>query len=707
MSPMRRSHLVAAAVMIAAALSHTPVPSQAASEIDWNNKRDAARAHATAIQQAWSRLAAWIERRPREAALRADATDDPDLTGVRGPHIWLDGPNSQGLRAGQRFAVVTMGIPPDVRPTWNPVWTDRGLSFAFCDQVLAVYAEADVLRGTDMPTVAVEGGLQIIRGAEARGTPQSGYPSMTIPDCMRPSLLGADGLPANGHVALVATAIDPFHWTATKRRNEHDDWELPCTAAGHPATWRGKVRYAQTRPIELHPWARPPADMDRWPALCRDRPAAGGTFSYTGPVYGTVTGVLPEHGQCDPPGTANTHMSGAIVNDGCRAPTLIGGRRGARWHFFDTLCQEADTDGIVRDGSVWHGPRAGQGISPVPPGREGWDGVPYAPALPALPACSVRAIDCSDGGAPYSDGFDTPAGHNPGPGGSGSPGTRTLIEKRRALWKESEASVDSWTSGPGSGAWTWGTGPRYRREHDGGEGLGNKWFRRSFAGCYEQQIEHTCTCAAGYEASGAKVYWDFHPHDGRGRVFKGDNCACTFIPVWVDEDGDGQSDGVDTDGDGDADQSGPEGGTPGTPGSNAGEIGGIGGVDGGVTGGHTPGQSNSGSDGGGDGDGGCFLTTAVVERRGEADDGPTLTALREFRDRYMMTSPERMMMVAQYYRRAPAIVAAIPQDHPEWDWIGARIDEAVAAIRAGDDEAAFGMYVGAMRALDERWGSGD
>jgi len=105
----------------------------------------------------------------------------------------------------------------------------------------------------------------------------------------------------------------------------------------------------------------------------------------------------------------------------------------------------------------------------------------------------------------------------------------------------------------------------------------------------------------------------------------------------------------------------------------------------------------------GDSDGGCFLTTAIVERRGEADDGRTLTALREFRDRYMLAAPERVAMVAEYYAAAPKIVAAIPADHPEWDWIEERIDASVAAIRAGNDGEAFAIYVGAMRRLNDRW----
>ena len=53
------------------------------------------------------------------------------------------------------------------------------------------------------------------------------------------------------------------------------------------------------------------------------------------------------------------------------------------------------------------------------------------------------------------------------------------------------------------------------------------------------------------------------------------------------------------------------------------------------------GPTDAPGDGDGDGDGGCFLTTVVVEQRGEADDGPTLTAMRRFRDTYMQATPER------------------------------------------------------------------
>ena len=107
--------------------------------------------------------------------------------------------------------------------------------------------------------------------------------------------------------------------------------------------------------------------------------------------------------------------------------------------------------------------------------------------------------------------------------------------------------------------------------------------------------------------------------------------------------------------------------------------------------------------GGGDG-GGCFLTEAVVGQRGvEADDGPTLSALRAFRDGYMQESPERRALVERYYEIAPLIVAAIPDGHADWTWIGAQVDEAVAAIRAGEVDRVFDLYVAMVRRLEARW----
>ena len=111
-----------------------------------------------------------------------------------------------------------------------------------------------------------------------------------------------------------------------------------------------------------------------------------------------------------------------------------------------------------------------------------------------------------------------------------------------------------------------------------------------------------------------------------------------------------------------------------------------------------------GSGGGSSGGGGCFLTEAVVGKRGvEGDGGPTLTALRAFRDGYMQQTAERRELVDRYYDIAPRIVAAIPGYHDDWEWIGARVDEAVAAIGAGADDRACEIYVDMVRSLTGRW----
>ena len=152
----------------------------------------------------------------------------------------------------------------------------------------------------------------------------------------------------------------------------------------------------------------------------------------------------------------------------------------------------------------------------------------------------------------------------------------------------------------------------------------------------------------------------------------------------------------------------PGGGTPGggTPGT--GSSGPDGGQCGGTPSPTAPGEGTcgtpSGGAGGGNGGGGCFLTEAVAGKRGmEADDGPTLTTLRDFRDGYMQRTPERQALVRRYYEIAPRIVAAIPRGHTDWARIGAQVDEAVAAIGAGEDDRAFTIYVDMVRRLEERW----
>ena len=101
--------------------------------------------------------------------------------------------------------------------------------------------------------------------------------------------------------------------------------------------------------------------------------------------------------------------------------------------------------------------------------------------------------------------------------------------------------------------------------------------------------------------------------------------------------------------------------------------------------------------------GGCFLTTAVAVRRGELDDGPTLTTLRGFRDRWMSRTSHGRELIAEYYRIAPAIVAAIPAGDTEWDRIAARVDAARDMINAGRSRAAEDIYVALVERLKRDW----
>ena len=203
-------------------------------------------------------------------------------------------------------------------------------------------------------------------------------------------------------------------------------------------------------------------------------------------------------------------------------------------------------------------------------------------------------------------------------------------------------------------------------------------------------------CPAGYSGSrgyrrtvtmrGTQFPWDAAPvmQSIRGPwILDSDDCREIVEPDWGGPDGGGDPGG------------------PGGSGSSGGDS--CGSSDSADAGGDTCGGDGSGGGDGG-GSGGCFLTQAIVAHRGaEADNGPTLTALRAFRDGYMMRTAERRALVAEYYAIAPAIAAAIPRGHPDWDWIGGRIDAAAAAIGAGNEDAAFRTYVAMVRRLAARW----
>lgn len=96
------------------------------------------------------------------------------------------------------------------------------------------------------------------------------------------------------------------------------------------------------------------------------------------------------------------------------------------------------------------------------------------------------------------------------------------------------------------------------------------------------------------------------------------------------------------------------------------------------------------------GGGGCFITTAVCESRGEPDDCPTLTKLRAFRDGFMQENKHRQDLVRLYYDVAPKIVDRINargDRHAFIEYLYARfIVPACASIDHGNLLDAFNLY---------------
>ena len=644
----RRLPVIAATTAMIAALALSPAsPALAAGEsIDWDNPRDASRAHSSAIRSAWREMRLYILQRPSPPPGAVDPRTTPS------PIFWDD--------PGDVPAPAAAGMPASWAG-WQADWTTRGLGVRYCQDTLLVYAVDEILRGADQRTVQTEGRLQWITPGRAEGMPQHGRPGVNLPVCM-------SGLP-NGRVGLADSVLDPFAQTNTNTRLDYEESTVACIAP----EIGGGLTYRRGIPVELDArdgreifprrWERP-GDSHR----CQRR--AG----------------LPAKAQCVPSNSPNAENWELIVDD-CYEP--LGPPTGTPsdppdWLWDNRPCDSGDPDmtaGLtvatwcsqhswLNCGTATCGGPAG--LAPgtciasanCPPSHPTRDPDPSLPAVTWKESFwECRYLDKRDGA-----GWRDTAGRR-------RSATATTHEWRQTCYRrENEACPAPWDGGL----------LYYRRYGDG---------RRSHddvTQCW-QLIDDGCP--SGHSGSANHRLWG----DGRTSHYT-DTCA--FIPVWVDEDGDGQSDGVDSDGDGQADSDGG-GGTPGAPGS-PGSIGGIGGVDGGVTGGHTPGQSNPGGDGGDGGDS-CFLTTAVVGMRGEADDGPTLTAMRQLRDTFMQLTPERRAMVADYYKVAPAIVAAIPKGHGDWQWLEEQVDASAAAFRRGEQEASFEIMAGAVRRLYYRW----
>lgn len=107
-------------------------------------------------------------------------------------------------------------------------------------------------------------------------------------------------------------------------------------------------------------------------------------------------------------------------------------------------------------------------------------------------------------------------------------------------------------------------------------------------------------------------------------------------------------------------------------------------------------QASSAASAQASGGGGCFITTAVCESRGEPDDCPTLKKLRSFRDGYMQENKQRQDLVRLYYECAPKIVDRINVRKDRQNFIEYLywrfIVPACASIDHGDLRDAFNLY---------------
>lgn len=103
----------------------------------------------------------------------------------------------------------------------------------------------------------------------------------------------------------------------------------------------------------------------------------------------------------------------------------------------------------------------------------------------------------------------------------------------------------------------------------------------------------------------------------------------------------------------------------------------------------------------------CFITTAVCQSRGLADDCAELTAFRAFRDGYLRACPDGEALIDEYYNIAPGIVRCIELGEDS----GKKYDElrrvylepCYADLQNGRYESCKTRYVAMVRSLEKQY----
>ena len=98
---------------------------------------------------------------------------------------------------------------------------------------------------------------------------------------------------------------------------------------------------------------------------------------------------------------------------------------------------------------------------------------------------------------------------------------------------------------------------------------------------------------------------------------------------------------------------------------------------------------------------GCFLTTAVCEYLGKADDCEELTTLRAYRDQWLAKQSGGVELIEEYYEIAPGIVRAM-KDSPNYGelcetLLSRYIRPCLALIAEGRNEECKRLYIEMVR----------
>lgn len=103
----------------------------------------------------------------------------------------------------------------------------------------------------------------------------------------------------------------------------------------------------------------------------------------------------------------------------------------------------------------------------------------------------------------------------------------------------------------------------------------------------------------------------------------------------------------------------------------------------------------------------CYITTAVCESQGKADDCYELETLRTYRDEYLLSSEEGKAVVEEYYNIAPTIVNRIRRAENSSEIYEeiykAYLSPCIKLIESGENEACKERYMDMVMELKGRY----